>query len=49
MKSKKGKKVPLYDTYALSEPHLRDKRTNTTIPSLENVEEAKAFVEENKK
>lgn len=49
MKLKKKKNVQPYDTYALSEPYQRDQRTNAAIPSLENVEEAKEFVEENKK
>ena len=49
MKRRKSKNVQPYDTYALSEAYQRDKRTNAAIPSLENVEKAKAFVEENKK
>lgn len=49
MKRRKSKNVQPYDTYALSEAYQRDKRTNASIPSLENVEKAKAFVEENKK
>lgn len=49
MKPGKRKNVQPYDTYALSECHSRDKRTNVAIPSVENVEEAKEFVDENKK
>ena len=48
-KPEKRKNVQPYDTYALSESHKRDKRTNVAIPSDENVEEAKEFADENKK
>ncbi len=49
MKRDKNKNVQPFDTYALSEAQHRDKRTNAAIPSLENVEKAKHFVDENKK
>lgn len=49
MKPEKRKNVQPYDTYALSESHKRDKRTNVAIPSEENVEDAKEFVDDNKK
>ncbi|MBE7042209.1 MAG: DUF3787 domain-containing protein [Ruminococcaceae bacterium] len=48
-KPKKPKNVQPYETYALSEDYQRDKRTNVSIPSQENVEEAKEFADQNKK
>lgn len=50
--AKKKKKAPKHEapylTYALAEDYKREK-LNTTIPSEDNVLEAKEWVDENKK
>lgn len=49
-KKKNKPVVPEYDSYALSGKNApKDPNSGTTIPSVEQVIEAKKFVEENKK
>lgn len=48
--NKKKSVVPAYDSYALSGKNAeKDPKSGTTIPNIQQVIEAKDFVEENKK
>ena len=48
-KNKHKKQTGAYETNPAVVPEKRDPHTNTAIPSKENVERCRNFVEENKK
>lgn len=41
--------ISLYKTQAISQPDKRQKKTGVALPDLENVEQAKDWVDSNKK
>ena len=41
--------TPQYETLALANSQRKDKKTNMSMPSLEAVEEAKKWVDDNQK